>query len=427
MKRLVVCCDGTWNEADRSAVSNVEKIALAVKTDIPVPLPGPSDSIDAGMQRTPVTVQQEVLYVTGVGTRGYFADRVLGGAAGAGLTGNVNEAYRWLCLNYDPGDEIFLFGFSRGAYTARSVGGMVATVGLLDLDRLLPDGFGATLLKAEELYRLPTATSDQKAEQAKQIAPFRRDHSCDGVRVRFVGVFDTVGALGIPGPSRDRMKFHNVTLGPTVEHARQALAIDERRMTFEPCIWTIDTNLPSAQRPHSVKQVWFEGVHSDVGGGYPNAKSGLSQISLAWMVTEAATLGLVFDPHTLAAQFDPNATVELHDSLSLVYKMINLGRNTGRRFTGMFHTGHGSGSGTGDRAESGGRFRDSWRVLALPPDPSAEEHLYLASSAQEAYNNTPYQEKAANIGWWYSLSEADHQPIKISEVSNRPDVANDRT
>jgi uncharacterized protein (DUF2235 family) len=424
MKRLVVCCDGTWNEADRPAVSNVEKIALAVKTDQPVPPSGrTSDPLPPG------PVQQEVLYVTGVGTRGYVADRVLGGAFGAGLTANVQEAYRWLCVNYDPGDEIFLFGFSRGAYTARSVGGMVAAVGVLDPQRLDRDGgFGATLLEAENVYRLPTDTDREKEERATRAADFRSKHARSDVTIRFVGVFDTVGALGIPGPSRDRMKFHDVSLGPTVEHARQALAIDERRMTFEPCIWTIDPALPEEKRPRSVEQVWFEGVHSDVGGGYANKESGLSQISLAWMVSEAAARGLVFDPGTLAAQFDPGARVELHDSLSGPYKAINLVRNAGEllasRLPKQLRPGDGADPTTADRDSAGSleMFRDSRRVLAHARRPDAEQYLSLASSAQERYAAKTYP--APNIGWWYDLGE--RCPVDITQVSNLPDLGSDR-
>jgi uncharacterized protein (DUF2235 family) len=423
MKRLVVCCDGTWNEADRPAVSNVEKIALAVETNRPVPL-----TPTAAGSPPPETVQQEVLYVTGVGTDGFLADRVLGGALGAGLTANVHEAYRWLCVNHDPGDEIFLFGFSRGAYTARSVGGMIAAVGLLDPRRLDPaGGFGATLLQGENVYRMPTNTQAQKDERADKAAEFRSRHAQSEEKVRFVGVFDTVGALGIPGPSRERMKFHDVSLGPTVEHARQALAIDERRMTFEPCIWTIDSTLPPEKRPQSVKQVWFEGVHSDVGGGYQNKECGLSQISLAWMVTEAATQGLVFDPAILSDQFYGQARDELHDSLSPVYRAINLVRNTGElvgsRVPSRLRPGHGKGAGSdgGGDSSSVEVFRDSRRVLAHVHGPDAEPYVFLASSAHERYQAGSY--KAPNIGWWNELGSPC--PVDVAEVSNRPSTLPD--
>jgi uncharacterized protein (DUF2235 family) len=419
MKRLVVCCDGTWNSADRPAVSNVEKIALAVKTNQPVSFPGPTSAPVSSAR-----VQQEVLYVTGVGTHGYLADRVLGGAVGAGLTANVNEAYRWLCVNYDPGDEIFLFGFSRGAYTARSVGGMIAAVGVLDLARLDRAGFGATLLEAETVYRTPTDTQAQKDARSKKAADFRRQHARADVTIRFVGVFDTVGALGIPGPARHRMKFHDVTLGPTVEHARQALAIDERRMTFEPCIWTIDPTLPAEKRPQSVEQVWFEGVHSDVGGGYKSLESGLSQFSLAWMMTEAAAKGLIFDPATLIAQFDPDARTQLHDSLSPLYKVVNLVRNADQLLARSLRSQHkrGGGSGTSstdaasDSFGSSELFRDSRRVLARTHGPHAEQYLFLASTARERYKRDTY--KAPNIGWWYDLG--DNSPVAIAEVGSHP-------
>jgi hypothetical protein len=309
------------------------------------------------------------------------------------------------------------------------VGGMVAAVGLLDPQRLDRDGgFGATLLGAENVYRMPTDTDAEKNERATKAAAFRSKHARADVRIKFVGVFDTVGALGIPGPSRDRMKFHDVSLGHTLEHARQALAIDERRMTFEPCIWTIDPTLPDEERPRSVEQVWFEGVHSDVGGGYENKESGLSQISLAWMVSEAAAKGLVFNPDTLATQFDPGARVELHNSLSAPYKAINLVRNAGEllasKLPKQLRPGDGADTGTGDTGGSASleMFRDSRRVLAHVRRPDAEQYVSLASSAQERYHAKTYT--APNIGWWYDLGE--RCPVEITQVSNLPDIGTDR-
>ena len=124
MKRLVICCDGTWNRPDNAHVTNIEKIARTIETD---PVDGDPPA------------QQMVLYLSGVGTSGYTVDRLLGGAFGFGLFDNVRSGYRFLALNYDPGDEIFVFGFSRGAYTARSLVGMIGRVGLLTRESLIRD------------------------------------------------------------------------------------------------------------------------------------------------------------------------------------------------------------------------------------------------------------------------------------------------
>src|SRR5690606_8086114 len=194
MKRLVLCCDGTWNSPVNASVSNIEKIARSVRTGI-----GPDG------------VQQMVFSVEGVGAQGYLVDRLLGGAFGYGLTRNVVAGYRHLALNYEPGDEIYVFGFSRGAYTARSVVGMVATVGLLTQDALARD----RLCDAERIYRLRDAQ-----ERAAQAAAFRAAHCHEHVPVAFLGVFDTVGALGVPGLSRRRSTFHDVRLSTDVECAR---------------------------------------------------------------------------------------------------------------------------------------------------------------------------------------------------------------
>src|SRR5689334_4218024 len=150
MKRLVVCCDGTWNKPDAQTVTNIEKIARTVQTD----------PADAG------GVQQLVYYVSGVGAGSYKADRILGGAFGFGLFHNVIAAYRFLAQNYEPGDEIFVFGFSRGAFTARSVAGMVARVGLVTRLILLEDKLPAAVAFCER-KDLPQGTIGEVVEKFK--------------------------------------------------------------------------------------------------------------------------------------------------------------------------------------------------------------------------------------------------------------------
>lgn len=298
MKRLVVCCDGTWNKPDSQTVTNVEKIARTVQSD-----PGATGG-----------VHQLVYYVSGVGAGSYKADKLLGGAFGLGLFHNVVSCYRFLAQNYEPGDEVFVIGFSRGAYTARSVAGMVGRVGLLTKVSLVEE----RLPTAVNLYR---RTSGPEGVFGASVEEFRHDH-CHAVKVSFLGVFDTVGALGVPGLQR-APRFHDVQLSGQVLRARHALAIDETRLKFAPTFWEAPVDRPEAPREDPrVKQVWFEGAHSDVGGGYRD--TGLSDTSLLWMAREAHAAGLVFDVPLLAHYVASGSDPIRHDPLTLMYKVDNL-------------------------------------------------------------------------------------------------------
>lgn len=295
-KRLVVCADGTWNRADSDTVTNIEKIARTVESD-------PSHTEG---------VSQQVLYLAGVGTAGYGTDRLLGGAFGLGLFSNVKTAYRWLALNYEPGDEIFVFGFSRGAYTARSIAGMIGRVGLLTGEALVDGKLG----EACDRYRF---RESPKAEWSSP-ADFKKEFCHDDVPIHFLGVFDTVGALGVPGAVRRGHQFHDVVLGSSVLTARQALAIDETRMKFEPCLWEQPQPPWEADR---IKQVWFEGAHSDVGGGYSGSECGLSDTALLWMAAEAQDKGLVLDLDLFERQLRDCAPVVRHNSTKPAYRVLD--------------------------------------------------------------------------------------------------------
>jgi uncharacterized protein (DUF2235 family) len=298
MKRLVVCCDGTWNKPDNENVTNVEKIARTVQSD-------PSSTGGD---------YQLVYYISGVGAGSYEADRLLGGAFGFGLFHNVIACYRFLAQNYEPGDEIFIIGFSRGAYTARSVGGMVGRVGLLTKVALVEE-------KLPEAVSLYQRKNPPQGAFGESLAEFKHDH-CHAAKVDFLGVFDTVGALGVPGFERDAPKFHDVQLSDQVVRARQALAIDETRLKFAPTFWEAagDAADPATEDPR-VKQVWFEGAHSDVGGGY--RETGLSDTSLLWMAREAHAAGLVFDPALLGTYVNSGSDPICHNPLSAMYKFDN--------------------------------------------------------------------------------------------------------
>ncbi|PWW24868.1 putative alpha/beta hydrolase family protein DUF2235 [Geodermatophilus normandii] len=269
-KRLVICCDGTWNTPDQATEgwpcpTNVTKVALEIA-------PTGEDG-----------VRQCIYYLRGVGTaRG---ERFRGGAFGVGLSRAVKDAYRTIVENYEPGDELWFFGFSRGAFTARSTAGLVRTAGVLErrhADRLD---------EAYELYRCREAHP-----RGTEARLYRRSYSWEP-EITFIGVWDTVGALGLPvrgfGWLNRRWAFHDTTLSSTVRNAFQALAVDEFRRAFRPTLWEPhwDDTHPPGQR---LEQVWFAGAHSAVGGGYRDTS--LSDVALLWMVERARECGLGFAP-----------------------------------------------------------------------------------------------------------------------------------
>jgi uncharacterized protein (DUF2235 family) len=255
-KTLIVCCDGTWNSPDQSGgATNVTKIARAICPEN-----------DAGEA-------QIVYYDEGVGT-GNWWDRFLGGAVGVGLSRNVQQAYSFLCLNYRPGDRLVLIGFSRGAFTVRSLGGLIGLVGLLrkvDLDRMP---------QVWSYYRTPPQERDPTNLDPDWIA---QKPDIDALIV-----WDTVGAMGIPFGllrwiGRRMYQFHDVKLSRHVRRAYQALAVDEHRRTFAAAVWDTSGGLADGQQ---VEQRWFAGAHSNVGGGYRNAV--LSDVTLRWVKSKVA-------------------------------------------------------------------------------------------------------------------------------------------
>jgi uncharacterized protein (DUF2235 family) len=273
VRRLVVCCDGTWNRPDQVnggvvSPTNVTKLALGIA------------------QQDRAGTPQILYYHRGVGAD--RLERVRGGAFGLGLSRHVRDCYRFLVENYEPGDELYVFGFSRGAFTARSTVGLVRNAGILRAEHVA---------RVDDAYRLYRHRDDLRHPNGIESRIFRRMYSHDKVPVHFVGVWDTVGALGIPGwrgPLANRLwGFHDTTLGGHVRFAYQALAIDEERGLFEPTLWE--------QQPDAIgqtlRQVWFAGVHSDVGGGYPDPS--LAEIPLVWMTQRARHCGLAFKPEYL--------------------------------------------------------------------------------------------------------------------------------
>jgi uncharacterized protein (DUF2235 family) len=319
-KRLVVCCDGTWNRPDQihngvAAPTNVAKLALAVARE---------DGQGSA---------QLVHYQPGVGTRRW--ERLRGGAFGLGLSRNVRECYRFLVDCYEPGDELYFFGFSRGAFTARSTVGMVRNCGILRREH--DDRVG-------EAYRLYRGREERTKPDGMEAQLFRRMYAHPEAGIHFVGVWDTVGALGIPVdgvrlPLVKLWSFHDTRLSRYVRFAYHALAIDERRGPFKPTLW----EQHEEAKGQTLEQVWFTGVHCDVGGGY--SEPALAEIPLLWMVGRARAAGLAFVPDRLVkpddgldedlrhlgVQVAPDALGRMHESLKGFYRLF---RRRPRRITG---------------------------------------------------------------------------------------------
>lgn len=236
-------------------------------------------------------------YSAGVGSTGGFIDRLYGGISGDGVAESVRQGYSFLCTTYRPGDEIFLFGFSRGAFTARAIGGLIAQVGILtrEGERYLSDIYADVLHRHDPDYipkqpNKPFRNKPSASNPRYRAELAHRGLTILGVNIKVVGVWETVGSLGVPriswlekiglqGSVSKKMSFYDTRLSPRVENAFQALALDEKRASFTPCLW----QLPPDNDTTTLCQVWFPGVHSNVVGGYPDQE--LANITLAWMMS----------------------------------------------------------------------------------------------------------------------------------------------
>jgi uncharacterized protein (DUF2235 family) len=260
-KRIVFCADGTWDTPGKT--TNVYKLYKALST----------------------TSEQVPYYDDGVGSDGCFIQKLTGGAFGFGLYQKIKDGYTKLAHAYEKDDEIYIFGFSRGAYTARSLAGMISVCGLPTenfSDAMVETAFNA--------YR-------SKDHREALLAELKSSCGMYDAKITMIGVWDTVGSLGIPAAfgsvSPLIYGFLDNSLHADVLHAYHALALDERREQFPATLWT------SQPAPgQTIEQVWFSGVHCDVGGSYPDDSDGsaLSDLTLTWMVDKAARLGLAFDP-----------------------------------------------------------------------------------------------------------------------------------
>lgn len=279
-KNIIVCSDGTGNSAIAGRGTNVFKLFEAIDLN--------------GHRHDPAMDPQIALYDDGVGTERFKVLKAFAGATGWGLSRNVQQLYKEIVRIYDPGDQIFLFGFSRGAFTVRTLVGLLSTCGILDASRFrTAANLEAAVAEAYRIYRkkyrTALATLFLGPPDSSLVTSFREQNCIKGdVDISFVGVWDTVDAVGLPLHLSDfinvaihRFKFPDSALSQCVKRACHALAIDDERQSFHPLLWKDDPR---------IEQVWFAGVHSNVGGGYP--KQGMSLVALDWMISKAEEAGL---------------------------------------------------------------------------------------------------------------------------------------
>jgi uncharacterized protein (DUF2235 family) len=289
-KKIIVYADGTWNtpaneEDGKVAPTNVYKLFKSTQ------------DISSG------NPAQLKYYTEGVGTSP-GSDKYLGGILGRGIDENIKEVYRFIVDHYEPGDEIFLFGFSRGAYTVRSVAGLIRNCGILKYQ------YHQKIERAFEIYKSRKPKDHPDSPQPK----FFRESFChpEGeTAITFLGVWDTVGSLGVPFRllgRRNKYRFHDVELGRHVQNAYHAVSIDERRVFFRPSLW-----VKNKRNTHQkLEQVWFNGCHSDVGGGYPNYLA--SVLPMFYLQSRAEDHGVTFSDKPSAEERAKSVFADTHDS-----------------------------------------------------------------------------------------------------------------
>ncbi|CAI6089129.1 unnamed protein product [Clonostachys chloroleuca] len=277
-KRIILCADGTWlasDVGDKSAPSNVAKLARAVA--------------NSGPDAEGNLVKQIVSYHSGLGTGDLPLQKAIYGGIGWGLDIDVVQIYDFISNNYQPGDELFFFGFSRGAFTVRSVANLVCDVGVLSAVHM------SRFAEMWEVYR--ANTSGDPFRKSEWYRNNKEELGLTDVRVKVVGVWDTVGALGIPEwpvvdwamkagiPINKQYAFHNTNVSKNLDYAFQALAINERRITFPPTLWHKTADGPAKD----LQQCWFPGVHGNIGGQRDDAYTStkfeeIGHNTFAWMV-----------------------------------------------------------------------------------------------------------------------------------------------
>lgn len=299
-RNIVLCSDGTGNQDIKDRGTNVFKLYEAVD------IQGHKAVAGAGK-----AVQQIAFYDDGVGTSKLTGLKILGQAFGWGFARNIQALYKTLCRVYEPGDKLFLFGFSRGAYTIRALAGMITRFGILDREKFASSlEFDTALTDLWSSFE-GLAFKDKSHKSCKH--PWENSMVSESHTIEFIGVWDTVGAVGAPFKELTWLlnlicprEFVDKTPSRKINRACHALAIDDERLTFHPTLW----NEKEAEEPSVISQVWFAGAHSNVGGGYP--KQGMSMVSLDWMMTEAEKCGLRFIP---SAREYVRTSQDVHDKL----------------------------------------------------------------------------------------------------------------
>ncbi|WP_026897430.1 DUF2235 domain-containing protein [Daejeonella oryzae] len=304
MKRIITCSDGTWNKPNgmyngKPVRTNVQKIFESI------------------CNRDDLNVNQIKYYDEGIGAEGGFFSQMIHGATGKGIDQNIIDIYKFIIWNYELGDEIYLFGFSRGAYTARSLAGLIRNSGILKNN---------DLVKINEAYKIYRDRNNKRLyPKGDEAISFREKYAHEDMRIKFIGVWDTVGSLGIPSRwfqwfNNRKYQFHDTKLSSSVEYAYQALAIDERRSNFQPTLWQLSDKVKDNQVQQVMEQVWFTGVHSNIGGGYDD--EGLSDIALNWMIEKATGAGLGFDQKYIEANIKQNENGMLYNSNKFPFSLL---------------------------------------------------------------------------------------------------------
>ena len=295
MKRIAIFCDGTWNKPDElvkgmPCPTNVAKMADALALN----------SEDGTFQL--------LYYDTGVGSEGSWMRRILEGMTGTGILKNIRQAYQFIVKNYEQGDELFFFGFSRGAFTVRSLAGLIRNSGILKKEN------SDQIRKAFDLYR---SRKKKDHPNGREATLFRKTFAVENItKIKFIGVWDTVGELGNPlflnGIVSKRNQFHDYDLSSHVNYAFQALAIDEKRKSFQDALWYQQAD----SKNQILEQVWFAGAHSDVGGGYLEHE--LSDVPLKWLLEKAQKYQLSFG----TVEMNLNPIGKMHKSYKSFYMVF---------------------------------------------------------------------------------------------------------
>lgn len=382
MKRIIVLLDGTWSSADHTAyTSNVVKMARAV------------------LPRDANGVAQISLYEEGIGNNGGWLQRRIAGTLGLGADERIKTAYRFISQNFEPGDELYIFGYSRGAFQARSLVGFICLCGVLR-----PTSLGM-LNDAWVCYQLNKGNTSAPAFAAiRCLAEYP-------VATKCLALWDTVGNLGVPTglglPAEvSQFRFHDTSLHPHIDVALHALAIDEPRSGFRPTLWTVSQNR-SLRPGQLVEQMWFPGSHSDIGGGWK--ETGLSDISLLWMAAKVRSVtGLAVDEEHLRRSTMPDALAPQH--------MVTSGLHAAERCLPYIRIIKGNSSGAGTvRSALLGKGR-----TYQPPEEELPINEFVHASALQRWGN---RVEAIHMG---QRSLTTYRPANLEPIIASSDVADDR-